>query len=126
MKITAQHRILDEVWCLAVAGVIIGSLVPLSGPVPGPEAADKAVHFMAYAFITVIPGLRLARGWPLGGAAAFALSLGLILEFAQRFVPGRSFDLHDLAANSAGVAAGLAVSLIIPRGSIHGRCQSNN
>ena len=39
--------------------------------------------------------------------------LGVLLDFAQKFIPGRDFDWADIAANTVGVFAGLAVGRVI-------------
>lgn len=78
-------------------------------PVDLGDGRDKLAHFLAY---TVL-GLLLARAQTLGGHRVWlALVLGLAYaasdELHQRFVPGRSADLADLAADALGVAAGVA------------------
>jgi glycopeptide antibiotics resistance protein len=35
------------------------------------------------------------------------------LEFAQRLVPGRSFEVGDMIANTLGVCAGLVVAALL-------------
>jgi VanZ family protein len=51
------------------------------------------------------------------GVAAVLLSAayGATDEFHQRFVPGRTADLLDLAADTAGAAAAVAVVWLIAR-----------
>jgi VanZ family protein len=45
--------------------------------------------------------------------AAAAVPLGVALEFAQRLVPGRSFEVGDMVANTLGVCAGLALAALL-------------
>jgi glycopeptide antibiotics resistance protein len=39
--------------------------------------------------------------------------LTLVIEFAQRFIPGRVSDLRDLVANSLGTVVGVLVALVL-------------
>ena len=41
--------------------------------------------------------------------------LGALLDFAQNFVPGRTFDLYDILANTLGVIIGIALGLLTRR-----------
>lgn len=85
--------------------LVYRSLVP--GPaLQPPTHGDKLLHFSAYAvlmswFSNICPALnhriRLALG---------LLTLGIALEFAQRWTGYRTFDVADMTANAAGVAAG--------------------
>ena len=38
--------------------------------------------------------------------------LGVALEFAQRLVPSRSFEIADMVANALGVLAGIVLALV--------------
>ena len=51
--------------------------------------------------------------------AAVLLALGIGLDLLQRLTETRSFDWYDIAMNCAGVAAGLALSLLL----LGGWCQ---
>jgi len=42
--------------------------------------------------------------------ALVAIPMGAVLELGQHFVPGRTPELGDAAANSLGVLAGLVVA----------------
>lgn len=89
--------------------LIVGSLTPAEH-VPVVTAQDKLLHFGAYAVVAVLAmlSIRSSRNRMIGLAAL--VLLGLALELAQLFVPGRSFDLWDLAANGGGVLIGLPAS----------------
>jgi VanZ family protein len=68
---------------------------------------DKFVHVLAHAGTTllplaVVPIRRLA--WTMVGVA---IVCGLGFEFAQFFVPERSFELSDLVANFLGLLIGV-------------------
>lgn len=75
------------------------------------SGADKLVHAVLYAIL----GALVARA---AGAAASRRTLGALLvgvaafaavdEWHQRFIPGRSADARDFAADLAGAVAGFA------------------
>ncbi|HEU0012237.1 MAG TPA: VanZ family protein [Longimicrobium sp.] len=74
--------------------------------VPGPDIpyADKVLHFCGFAVL----GLLLARACersalPLVAAVALGLLYGASDEVHQMYVPGRSPDVWDWAADAAGV-----------------------
>lgn len=92
--------------------------------VPGPDFpnSDKVAHFGAYAIL----GLALAYGAARSGAAPlWMIVLGSLYgasdEVHQSFVPGRSPDVADWVADSAGAIVGvLAFQLIHSRRRVRG------
>lgn len=75
-------------------------------PVPG---FDKIAHFGVYGLLATLL-CRLGRGWGAAGWALLAAStFGVTDEWHQSFVPGRSVEVADWAADTAGAA--LAVTL---------------
>ena len=82
---------------------------------PMPErVSDKSLHLLAYAGLAVLVCRALLRGLParVTRGAAFAtllISIGYAVtdELHQSFVPNRSADMYDLAADGVGAAAGL-------------------
>jgi hypothetical protein len=113
----ASHgRIAVVAWLVALAIVITGELLPeTSLPITFLAAAgvsDKVLHFTAYTALALIPavGFRLKTGL---ACAFLMIVLGAALELAQKLVPGRTCDLLDALANSAGVLAGVALALLV-------------
>ena len=105
------------VWLIAVALVVIGSLLPASTLVRLNYNAiapnDKIVHFMGYTVLAVLPTAffeLLGMGLAL---AASMIPMGVLIEFLQRLVPGRSFELGDMLADTLGVIAGILAALWI-------------
>ncbi len=96
-----------------------------SPPSPGP-VNDKVLHFAAYGGLATLC-LRATSGGRLAGLTSRAAVLAWILavgygvtdEVHQRFVPYRTADVADLAADALGAAAaaagGLGASGIIAR-----------
>jgi len=94
---------------LLVAAVIVASLMP-GGSGPDVGNMDKLGHFLAYAALASWFGGLFARRRYWGVAIGLAL-LGIGLEVLQDLVArNRSGDPNDVAANVAGIAAGLALA----------------
>lgn len=77
-------------------------------PLPG-DISDKSGHLIAYAGLGLMVVRAVAGGLPrriTGRIAAIAIAItvghGMGDEFHQWFVPGRSADVLDLAADGAG------------------------
>lgn len=95
----------------AIILLVVGSLTPAQH-VPAVTVQDKVLHFVAYAVVAILAMLSIrSPRHRMIGLAALVL-LGIALELAQVFVPGRSFDLWDLAANGGGVLIGLPASRV--------------
>ena len=98
-------------WIVMLALVVSGELLPGTSPpmrwVGSTGISDKVLHYGAYTMLAGIPILGFART----GGVLWALAmipLGVALEFAQKIVPGRSFELGDITANTLGVLTGVA------------------
>jgi VanZ family protein len=109
-----QRRRLRILWVAAVIAVIVGSLLPgSSAPMQTLNqlpVSDKVLHFAAYAVLAFLPSLH--ERWPAVTAALLgAIALGVLLEFAQRLSPGRTFEVADMAADACGVLCGLVLAL---------------
>ncbi|MBN9351067.1 MAG: VanZ family protein [Chitinophagaceae bacterium] len=111
-----RHSIPAILWFIFLSVLVYmpGSDVPSIGWAERVHA-DKVVHFILFGVLFVlisIPVLRSGlekgqkRKWLLI-TAAFIIVYGFITEVIQHyFIPGRTFDLLDWAADSAGVIAG--------------------
>lgn len=69
------------------------------------------VHFLTYLVLATVV-LLLGRGWGRADTACVMLLAGhaLLTETAQAWVPSRSFDLWDAAANLGGIAVACVVA----------------
>jgi VanZ family protein len=83
-------------------------------PLPA-EMSDKSAHGIGYTGLAVAIVRALAGGLPrpmsIGVAAsgvAIAVAYGASDEVHQMFVPARSAELYDLAADAVGATAGAA------------------
>jgi VanZ family protein len=92
---------------LLIAAVITVSLVPAPPDLELPQG-DKMGHVLAYAilmfwFVQIYDRAGVRVGLALGFVA-----LGISLEVLQGSSGYRTFDVHDIAANVAGVVLGWA------------------
>jgi len=82
--------------------VLIATLTPGNGKIVG-NYLDKVVHFLMFAFLAYqslkavidkkrIPYILLA-----------CISLGLLTEVLQQFIPGRNMDMYDGIADTLGI-----------------------
>ena len=107
----ARHRRgLKSLWAAGTLIILILSLLPKDMIIPAAPFSDKIAHFLAYGAVTLVGAMAastLKRRVYLGLAM---LALGILLEFAQAFVPGRTPEMLDGVANMLGVFAGLGLA----------------
>lgn len=90
------------IFTLALVILAIGSLLPRDMVPPHPYS-DKVLHFSGYAIVSALAMLSV-RGFRRQCLCMLCLTVvGISLEFAQLLVPGRAFELWDMAANGCGV-----------------------
>jgi len=103
-------------WGAAILTVVIGELLPGRSPLLAWVASfgfsDKIEHFPAYFLLAALPALGFETKKGVFAALSMIL-LGVLLDLAQKFIPGRTFDFADIAANTAGVLAALGIAWII-------------
>ena len=109
-------RLMCVVWLLNILMVVTGSLMPASSPlmraVGKLPVSSKVLHFCAYTWLALLALLAIKR-WSTAASAALAMILlGVALEFGQRLVPGRGFEIRDMFINAAGVLAGMALGIL--------------
>jgi len=98
-----------------VLGVVWGSLqTALGGEVP--QGFDKVEHFGTYIFLAVwFTGLVARPRWWM--VVVTLLTLGASMEVGQYMMQaGRTADVYDMAANTAGVAVGLLLAALLTDG----------
>lgn len=98
-------------WCCAWPGVGALLLLPIRGP--GLAGADLAVHallFFGMAFACV--GF-CRRPLDLIGLSLLTLAGSAGLEWAQSFIPSRTFDPLDAIANAFGASFGCVAALAV-------------
>lgn len=104
----ARHFWLLVGWALVLA-VVYESVTPAPLEI-GVTQGDKISHVLAYGTLMVwFANLYLNAGRRLIFAAGF-VAMGVALEFVQRWLGYRLFEVADMLADAAGVAAGWALA----------------
>jgi len=91
-----------------VLAVCVGSLAPTIPPLPG-NPSDKLEHLVAYACLTWWWGMLYPRNAERWLVCALFIGMGVALEFAQREMGYRVFDVFDMVANGVGALVGRLV-----------------
>jgi len=94
-------------WFLSIILVSYLSLIPRIQIPYEFSGADKLGHFLAYLWLGILPFFGFSRLGPAFAGALLMILLGIGLEFAQDYVPGRNFSVADMAADCAGVISGI-------------------
>jgi VanZ family protein len=111
-SIQARIRpLLAASWAIAWVGVAALLLLPV--PVASPGRSDLLVHFGLFAGMAFAAIAFSRRAGQLAGLALLTIIGGTALEFAQKLVAYRSFDLTDAAANALGATSGFALAVIV-------------
>lgn len=97
-------------WMLAIAAVVIGSLLP-SSDLPSVKVNDKVEHFVAYALLSAGAVQLFARRLSWAFVCVLLVLMGIGLEYLQAQMGlGRMLDRNDALANTIGVLIGLATA----------------
>lgn len=97
-------------WMLAIAAVVIGSLLP-GKDLPALPVSDKLEHFAAYAVLSAGAVQLFARRLSWGFICLLLVLMGIGLEYLQASMKlGRMLDRNDALANAFGVLLGLATA----------------
>ena len=107
-----RPRIVLPLWAGLLLFASISELLPGdSAPIMAvSNVNDKFLHFSAYAVVAFVPAFGLRFSTALLCVITTEL-VGIGLEFAQLFVRQRSCDPYDIAANTAGVLAGVLLAV---------------
>ncbi len=106
-------------WILSIILVITGSLLPASSPmiraVGRLPVNQKVLHFCGYSWLALLALLTVKRRSLAVMVALSMILLGVALEFGQRLVPGRAFEIRDMFINGFGVLTGIAIGILSGR-----------
>lgn len=98
-------------WVLALASVVIGSLMPVQDLPEVPDGFDKLEHFGAYAVLAASAVQLFVRRLSWGFVCVLLVLMGIGLEYLQAQMGlGRMLDRQDVLANTIGVLIGLATA----------------
>lgn len=104
--------------------IVVAGVMPIQrfvGAVaPGREtAATLAGHFLEYCILAILLAAALSGRRSASRRAALvmalAVSLGVVIEAVQAFLPYRDCQLVDVLVNAAGAACGLVVLSAVAR-----------
>jgi len=105
-----------------MALIFLLSAQPKLPDIPGLDAivqdnSDKVKHIIAYAVLAGLIwralGAKFATGRRFALAVVIAVLYGVTDEYHQRFVPNRTCDICDLAADATGALIAAAVAAIM-------------
>lgn len=111
-QLTAFWRL---VFWLGTAAVTALSLLPQDALPPLPDINDKIEHAGAYVMLALVAGPAWPRFDAHARIAVALIVLGGAIEIAQLWIPGRSAEWGDFAADILGVLAGFTVFRIRAR-----------
>lgn len=94
-------------WVLSIGMVCTLSLTPEIELPLGFKWDDLVYHSVAYLWLSLLPFLGFQTLRTAITSALLMFPLGVGLEVAQNFVPGRFFSITDMMANSFGVFLGI-------------------
>ena len=77
--------------------------------------SQKVLHFCAYTWLALLALLAIRLRSLAVLAALSIILLGVALEFGQKWVPGRDFEVRDMFINGFGVLAGIAIGILSRR-----------
>jgi VanZ family protein len=114
-----SSRLLNPLWLLNILLVITGSLLPASSPVIRAVGKlpvnQKVLHFCGYTWLALLAFLTIKRRSLAVTAALAMILLGVALEFGQKLVPGRAFEVRDMFINGFGVLTGIVIGILSRR-----------
>lgn len=89
--------------------ICVVSVLPFFNP---PKGTDFLLHLVCYFILTTIPLVFFTRRDLAFMAAAAAPTMGLLLEYLQSHIDGRTFSPEDMLANNFGAGLGIAIGMI--------------
>jgi VanZ family protein len=106
-----SHTLRKVFWGLLVLVVVVLSLLPIPQDQTFIQIpfADKVVHFLTYFILTIIALISSTQKHSLLMILAIQILIGVCVEVAQSFIPGRTPEFLDVLANSLGVLFGALV-----------------
>ena len=112
--VRTQRSLAIALWLAMLMLVAAGELLPgQSEPMmwlARSHLSDKLMHLTAYAAVAWIAAAAMDTGLMLV-CVIVSECVGIALEIAQHYVPGRSTDIYDVLANTVGVLLGVVSGL---------------
>ena len=101
-------------WTILVVGLIAASIAPSLRP-PSVYHLDLVIHLGVYLVLAGLPATLLGRLHLVIAMGVLLAVVGLGIEVAQSYVPGRTSSELDLFANFLGIVLGLAMGRVLRR-----------
>lgn len=98
-------------WCLSWPAIAVLLLTPL--PFALISRSDLLGHLLLFAVMTVSVVAFARTRTQIIALAILSTGYGIALEFAQAYVPNRTFDVADAIANALGGIAGCFFAIIL-------------
>lgn len=98
--------------------VIFLSLIPSAAISTGMHS-DKLAHFLAYGVMGFLAYVSVESRHNKAYLFVFVIALGVVLEFFQLYLPGRSASFFDIIANTVGTIIGYLLAWAVINGILH-------
>jgi len=99
-------------WGGLVLGVLVVSLLPQTQVFIETPFSDKIDHFLAYFILSFVALLASTEKHSVFMILIAHILLGIGIEVAQSFVPGRYMEVLDGVANTIGVGFGAVLYFV--------------
>lgn len=98
-------------WLTCVACIIALAITP--NLMATNNGADKMLHLCVFCMLMLWPTMTFDKPRAIIAAFAALFAIGVGIEIAQGFIPGRNQEIMDIAFNSAGIFSGLLIGYFL-------------
>jgi VanZ family protein len=115
IRLLVSPRLRYVAW-LGLAALALASLIPAEHSPPRTRLPASVEHFIAYACVSALTALAFRRAVRIRLLAGGLIGYSAVLEYSQRWSPGRSASMVDFLSSSAGVLVGIGACVLLLRG----------
>lgn len=98
-------------WFLCLCAIAALALVP--NLMATNEGADKMLHLTVFCILMLWPVMTFQKPSAIIAALIGLFSVGIGIELAQEFIPGRNQEVMDIVFNCAGILSGLTIGYLM-------------
>ena len=120
MALSHQQKIAAYVLALYWPALFVLTHIPIPRVVQEADVSDKSLHFLAYLILTFLLWSVVSGNQKVNWCRAapwlvlfVIVGYGILDEWLQGYVAGRSCDIRDIFADLAGALAGLIISSLL-------------